>query len=110
MRERDWKLLRPSDEQKTYTKRKRAFGEDVRRSKIYDIETKVDNLTIRQIDWVKTAQVQASKSQSKASDLMKRYMKWEKSNNGKEYWHHQRNLRQIATFRNVINDGPSCRA
>ncbi|GKZ84064.1 hypothetical protein AnigIFM56816_009383 [Aspergillus niger] len=77
---------------------------------LYDTETTVDGSKIKVIDWVKTADVQASKSSSNSKDLLKRYQKWIKGSNGKQYRDHLAIAQNIASFRNVLAAEPSCRA
>ncbi|OJJ94832.1 hypothetical protein ASPACDRAFT_64768 [Aspergillus aculeatus ATCC 16872] len=77
---------------------------------LYETEEKLDSVTIKVIDWVKTAEVQASRSNSKATALQTRYKKWGSTTPGSEYRHHQNILRAFAINRNVLNAVPSCRA
>ncbi|PYH29355.1 uncharacterized protein BO87DRAFT_448769 [Aspergillus neoniger CBS 115656] len=77
---------------------------------LYETETTVDGTKVKVIDWVKTAEVQASKSSSKSKILLKRYQDWVKGNKGYKYRQHQHMARNIADFRNVLDAEPSCRA
>ncbi|PYH43498.1 uncharacterized protein BP01DRAFT_384431 [Aspergillus saccharolyticus JOP 1030-1] len=77
---------------------------------LYETEEKLDSVIIKVIDWVKTAEVQASRSNSKATALQTRYKKWGSTTPGSEYRHHQNILRAFAINRNVLNAVPSCRA
>lgn len=77
---------------------------------LYDADTTVDDTKVKVIDWVKTADVQASKSSSKSKVLLKRYQDWIKGSNGRQYRDHLAIARNIASFRNVLAAEPSCRA
>ncbi|GKZ58080.1 hypothetical protein AnigIFM63309_004381 [Aspergillus niger] len=77
---------------------------------LYDADTTVDDTKVKVIDWVKTADVQASKSSSKSKVLLKRYQDWIKGSNDRQYREHLAIAQNIACFRNVLAAEPSCRA
>ncbi|RAH45629.1 uncharacterized protein BO95DRAFT_453369 [Aspergillus brunneoviolaceus CBS 621.78] len=91
-------------------KTQNAFAKRYPGVTLYETEEEMDGVTIKVIDWVKTAKVQASQSNSKSTVLQNRYKKWVDTNKGDAYNHHQDILRSLATCQNVLNAVPSCRA
>ncbi|PWY68531.1 hypothetical protein BO94DRAFT_551032 [Aspergillus sclerotioniger CBS 115572] len=96
--------------EENFSKVPTAFNDRFPGVTLYETETTLDGVKVDFIDWVKTGTVQASKTNSKAKVLIKRYQDWAKTQNNEGYFFHQSMLRNVAAFRNILEGVPTCHA